>query len=548
MNSPPSSQQPDSRLDDALDALVGEFSDAHANGLRPSRRAFLARAPAAARPGLERVLKMIEAGMDEDRAAQSPLSPGMRLGNYELEKEIGRGGMARVWLAKDLELARPVAVKVLRPGLAFEQRHVDRFRREATAIARLSHPNIVQIHGVGSDHGHHWLAMEYVEGPSLATVLEALPQDPDRPRRAEDLARASGIARLDGPERNFEQAVALLLAPIAEALIEAHEHGLVHRDIKPSNILIHRDGRAVIADFGLAKGDDDPALSLTGEGLGTPYYMSPEQAYISGQAVDHRSDIYSLGVTLYEVLGGRRPFVGDSFLEVIESIRSTEPPGLNQINRLASKDATAVVRRAMARDPDDRYGSAALLLADLRALSSGDTTLARREEGGPIRRLLSVMRMANSDRPYEYRSAFRVLGMPLVHIISTRNRRHSPTRVARGWLAIGPVAVGGIAMGTRAYGGVCTGAVAVGLISWGALSAGLLTTGALSLGLFAFAGISLGWVACGGVAAGHIAVGGCAYGKYAQGGSGRAFSSAAENREVFDQLWESWSSFFSTVF
>jgi serine/threonine protein kinase len=328
-------------LDDELDQLVSEFSDAVARGQRPDLQAFLRRAPERARPGLERAMKMIQAGLSGARPGASPLLPGAMFDHYELVREIGRGGMATVWLARDGKLERPVAIKVLRPALAVEPRHVDRFRREALAIASLEHPHVVQIHGVGESGGHHWLAMEYVDGPALGTVLEALPAD--RPPTVEDLARATGITALASAS-TFEQGMARLLAPVAEALASAHAAGIVHRDVKPSNILIRRDGRAVLADFGLAKGDDDPALSLTGEGIGTPYYMSPEQAYLTGKNVDHRTDVYSFGVTLYEALSGRRPFGGASFLEVVESIRSTLPPALRQVRSVCTRDAEAVVR------------------------------------------------------------------------------------------------------------------------------------------------------------------------------------------------------------
>ena len=183
---------PSEELSDHLDRLVADYADRVAEGRPPPREEVLARAPTAAKAALERCLKIIDAGNARIAQPQS-LVPGARLSRYELVRELGRGGMALVWLARDIELSRPVALKILRPGLAVEGRNVDRFRREALAVARLRHPHIVQVHEVGETRGCHWIAMEYVEGPSLARVLEAVP--PDRRRTAEDLARAAGIPR-----------------------------------------------------------------------------------------------------------------------------------------------------------------------------------------------------------------------------------------------------------------------------------------------------------------------------------------------------------------
>ena len=505
-------------LDDQLDALVAEYSDLLGRGESPRRADYLARVPGPARPGLERVLKMIEAGLAQAPSAQRPLAPGLRLGHYELVREIGRGGMALVWLAQDTQLRRPVALKVLRPGLALEQRHADRFQREGQAIAKLAHPHIVQIFGVGADAGYHYLAMEFVEGPSLATVLEALAETP-QPWTAEDLARTTGIPSLAEENRGYEQALAHLLAPVAEALAVAHDAGLVHRDVKPSNILLHRDGRAVVADFGLAKGEGDPALSLTGDTLGTPYYMSPEQAYVTGHEVDHRTDVYSLGVTLYEALSGARPFGGDSFLEVIESIRTNATPSLPPIKGERSRDATAVVRRAMQRNPEERYPSARALHADLCNLAGYRATVARQAEGSPLRRVWSEVRLASSGMPYEYKSPREFLGLPLVHVISGPRLPGQGRRVAKGWFASGDVAIGGlIATGPAAVGTIAIGGFAAGGFSWGGIAAGLLCFGGITFGGVVMAGIGVAYLAFAGVAIGYGAVGGMAYGKYTMGG------------------------------
>jgi hypothetical protein len=372
----------------------------------------------------------------------------------------------------------------------------------------------------------------------------------DRPPTVEDLARATGITALASAS-TFEQGMARLLAPVAEALASAHAAGIVHRDVKPSNILIRRDGRAVLADFGLAKGDDDPALSLTGEGIGTPYYMSPEQAYLTGKNVDHRTDVYSFGVTLYEALSGRRPFGGASFLEVVESIRSTLPPALRQVRSVCTRDAEAVVRKAMARLPDDRYVSAAAMTADLQALADGRATTARQEQGGPLRRARSQLRLVLRGETVEYRSMRELLGLPLVHIAAGRRPPGTPRRHAKGWLAVGDVATGVLAFGSRAYGGVAFGGIAFGAFSWGGIGAGIVTWSGIAGGVIALGGLSLGWLSVGGLAVGHTAIGGIAYGQFAVGGlpygthvlaNGIADPAAKEH---FATIFGSWSGFWS---
>lgn len=512
--------QHEERLDDLLDRVVAEYSDALAAGGTPDRRDYLTRVDASARPGLERCLKMIEAGLATVPAGPTPLVPEARFGRYVLKRELGRGGMALVWLAYDSELQRPVALKILRPGLAMESTHTDRFRREALAVARLRHPNIVQIHDVGEERGYHYLAMEFIEGPSLATVLEAVDT---RLYSADELRRAAGAPGLAPGAIGFEQAVAKLLMPVADALAEAHAKGLVHRDVKPSNILLRGDGTAVVADFGLALSDGDPALSLTGDLLGTPYYMSPEQAQLTETQVDHRTDVYSLGVTLYEALAGQRPFEGDSALEVFEAIRSTQPRSLLTREKRASKQAAAVVRMAMARNPEERYETAADLRDDLQALAEGTPVQAWKQHGGWVRRAWTDLRWMSSGMPFEYKSEAKFLGLPLVHIYSGRLYPGQKWRVAKGWLACGEFA----------YGGLCAGAVSAGLISFGGLSFGvlssmgglsaalLLSAGGVSFaGLASFGGVSIATLlAFGGIARGYAAIGGHARGTYAMGGN-----------------------------
>ena len=506
-------------LDDLLDRLVGEYADQLASGRTPDRAPFLTKVPADARPGLERCLKMIDAGMANAPSASTPLMRGADFGRYKLMREVGRGGMAIVWLARDLELERPVALKILRPGLALESRHVDRFRREALAIAKLQHPHIVRVYDVGTERDYHFLAMEYVEGPSLATVLDALPEKKDW--TSDTLARATGIPSVAERGLSFEAAIARLLASVADALVAAHGHGLVHRDVKPSNILLRSDGTAVVADFGLAKGENDPALSMTGDTLGTPYYMSPEQAWLSEIDVDHRTDIYSVGVTLFEALSGERPFDGTNVLEVFEKIKTSLTPSLRSRESRASKDAAAVVAKAMSRLPEDRYETAQELQDDLIALSEGRPTKARQDRGSIVARAWTQIRFFASGHPYEYRSKTTLLGLPLVHLVSGRRYPGQPTRVAKGWIAMGDVAYGVVAMGGFAVGGFVMGGMCLGLMSWGGIALALLVScGGISIGgLASFGGIATGYVAFGGVALGYAAIGGFARGVYATGGN-----------------------------
>ena len=329
------------------------------------------------------------------------------------------------------------------------------------------------------------------------------------------LAEATGIPSIDEPGRSFESAIAALLVPVARAIAVAHELGLVHRDVKPSNILMHRDGRLLVADFGLAKGDGDPALSLTGEPLGTPYYMSPEQAELSSQVVDARSDVYSLGVTLYECLSGARPFEGASALAVLEAIKTGCPRGLRAVAPSRSPAAEAVVARAMARRKEDRYGSAIDLAADLAALAENRQTQAVAERGGLFRRTRAALAALSRGYGYEYVSPRRFLGIPLVHV---NYRKRSPgerrLRVAKGWLALSDVAFGGLAIAPLAVGLLGLGAFGVGLLGLGGFALGGYSFGGISMGVFATGGMAIGLGAAGGMSAGYCAFGGLAFGQH----------------------------------
>jgi tRNA A-37 threonylcarbamoyl transferase component Bud32 len=275
-----------------------------------------------------------------------------QLAHYRLLGRIGAGGMGEVHLAEDSKLGRRVAIKVLAPKLASQPELLDRFEREAKALAALNHPNIVTIYSVEEAAGIRFLTMELVEGENLAEVI---------------------------PARGFTPARLLDLAvPLADSLAAAHDRGVIHRDLKPSNVMVSDDGRVKVLDFGLAKLRQDTPLSgderelsteqLTAEGriLGTVAYMSPEQ--VQGKHVDTRSDIFSMGVTLYEMATGDQPFRGESPVEVMSAILRDTPPRVTEIRDDLPSDLARVLRRCLEKDPDRRFQTALDLRNELEDL------------------------------------------------------------------------------------------------------------------------------------------------------------------------------------
>lgn len=264
-------------------------------------------------------------------------------GRYELESRLGRGGMATVFRGSDRVLGRSVAVKVLASTFAKDRTFVERFRREAQAAAGLNHPNVVAVFDTGSDDGVHYIVMEHVEGRTLADILReegALP-----PTRAAEIAET-----------------------VCRALSTAHEKGMVHRDVKPGNVLLTSDGGVKVADFGIARVASGEPLTVTGSVMGTASYLSPEQA--TGGGVDSRSDIYSLGCVLYEMLTGRTPFEGDTPVSIAYKHVGEEPTVPSSINLAVPPALDAVVKRAMAKSPADRYQSAEEMAGDLRNVAT----------------------------------------------------------------------------------------------------------------------------------------------------------------------------------
>jgi serine/threonine-protein kinase len=253
----------------------------------------------------------------------------MDLGNYRLIERIGAGGMGEVWRAEDTKLLRHVAIKILPPSLALDAEWKDRFIREARAVAQLNHPNIATIYGIDEYQQSFYIAMELVEGEPLSNLIA------EGPLSAADAVRVA--------------------AHIADGLQEAHEKGLVHRDIKPDNILVSKKVVKIL-DFGIAKqigGTADPSLTQAGMVMGTPHYMSPEQAL--GRAVDARTDIFSVGVVLYEMLTGQKPFTGDAATQVLLQIVMNDPRDIAQAAPRTSRALAMIVRRCMQKQADERY-------------------------------------------------------------------------------------------------------------------------------------------------------------------------------------------------
>ena len=269
---------------------------------------------------------------------------------YEILRQVARGGMAEVYLARDQLLDRRVALKVLFPELSIDRSFVERFRREAQSAANLSHPNIVSVYDWGEEDDTYFIVMEYIDGKPLSALLRA-----QGPLLAD---RAASIG-----------------ADVAAALAFAHRNGVVHRDVKPGNVLLDGNDHVKVTDFGIARAANTKEnLTQTGAVMGTATYFSPEQA--QGYGVDPRSDVYSLGVVLYEMVTGKPPFAGDNPLTIAYKHVREAPVPPRQVNPAIPAAFEAIILQAMAKDPDDRYGTADELRADLVRYQQGRPVMA----------------------------------------------------------------------------------------------------------------------------------------------------------------------------
>jgi eukaryotic-like serine/threonine-protein kinase len=259
-------------------------------------------------------------------------APGRVLGGrYRLDRELARGGMAAVWIAEDPLLSRRVAVKLLHPQLAVDEALRTRFRNEAIAAAKLTHPGIVATYDTGDDDGLAYIVMELVEGKTLRGMIDQRQRLP------------------------VQQAVDIT-SQVADALEHAHRQGLVHRDIKPANVLVQPDGRVKVTDFGIAKAAGGDDLTRTGTVVGTARYLAPEQ--VNGGLVDGRADVYALGLLLYEMLAGKPPFAGDNDMATAVARLTSAPQPVRAARPDVPRTLEDVVSRSLARDPDYRYQSA----------------------------------------------------------------------------------------------------------------------------------------------------------------------------------------------
>ncbi len=424
--------------DDVVARAVDDFLDRLQQGEQPEIEAYVREHPEAA-DTLRRVLPTLAAmhATPEtlDEAAEPQGTPHLgQLGDFRLIREIGRGGMGVVYEAEQISLQRRVALKVLPSVGMLDRRQLRRFQIEAQAAAQLHHSHLVPVYGVGSERGTHYYAMQYIEGQSLREILRELRaretgdrENPDgfetdragplaasllagrfsardqashshddhEPTRTDPLPPTSGgthdsvgetsssvVSALTSTtstrSRPYFRSVATLVVQAAEALEHAHANGVVHRDVKPGNLLVDTDGQLWVTDFGLAQIQNNVEVTLSGDVLGSARYMSPEQASAKHAVMDHRTDVFSLGVTLYELLTLTPAFDGPDREAVLRTLVGTDPSPPRKLNPAIPVELETIVLKAIRKDPADRYETAGALATDLRRFLEDRPILARR--------------------------------------------------------------------------------------------------------------------------------------------------------------------------
>jgi serine/threonine protein kinase/predicted Zn-dependent protease len=362
------SSRADQSADESIDSALGEYIDRLVAGEAVDEEEVTRRHPDLAAELLERL--RVYQHLGSEAAPDAPLG---KIGEYQLVRRIGRGGMGVVYEAWQESVERQVALKVLPGGVSADPRTLARFLREAKVAARLHHPSIVPVFGMGVENDLPHYAMEYVDGRTLAQVLESLK------RGTGSSLETDAESPFGSSERDLVYCarVAGAFAGVADGLHHAHREGVVHRDVKPSNLILDAEGRLRILDFGLARLEGNESLTLSGDIIGTPLYMSPEQARARKIAIDHRTDIYSLGATLYEALTLRPPFRGRDHHETLSQIIGREPPPPRRFNQRIPRDLETIVLKCLEKEPALRYSTAEALAQDLRRSARGDPVEAR---------------------------------------------------------------------------------------------------------------------------------------------------------------------------
>jgi serine/threonine protein kinase/Flp pilus assembly protein TadD len=393
---------PAAPLADCMARALEDYLAAAEAGTAPPRDEFLANYPELADDldAFLAALRFIGRAAAAPRAvagavAEPPPEPvAGRLGDFRLLREVGRGGMGVVYEAEQMSLGRRVALKVLPFAATLDSRQLQRFHNEARAAAALDHPHIVHVHAVGCERAVHFYAMQFIEGQTLAALIADLRQPGGRPASYEEQPTTSQIGADPWPksdtvpraaaateraprDRAYFRRVAELGIQAAEALDHAHALGIVHRDVKPANLLVDGRGGLWVTDFGLAHIQSDARLTMTGDLVGTLRYMSPEQALVRRVVVDHRTDVYSLGATLYELLTLEPAFAGNDRQELLRQIAFEEPARPRRLNRGVPAELETIVLKALEKNPADRYATAKELADDLRRFLADEPIRAR---------------------------------------------------------------------------------------------------------------------------------------------------------------------------